>query len=53
MFFLGYCLFNGLGIDIDKDKAKEMFETAAKRGQQNAMQALKNIQSGKPVTVNN
>jgi len=52
MFFLGYCLYNGLGIDINKDKAQEMFQSAAKRGQQNAMQALKNIQSGKPVTVN-
>lgn len=52
MFFLGYCLYNGLGIDINKDKAQEMFETAAKSGQQNAIQALKNIQSGKPVTVN-
>jgi len=52
MFFLGYCLYNGLGIDINKDKAKEMFETAAKSGQKNAIQALKDIQSGKPVTVN-
>lgn len=50
-FYLGYCLYNGVGIDINKDKAKEMFETAAKRGQQNAIQALDDIQSGKSVTV--
>ena len=50
MFFLGYCMYYGLGIDLDKKRGTELIEKAALLGQAEAIQAMKDIRSGKKVT---
>ena len=47
MFFLGYCTYYGLGIDMDKVRGTELIEKAANLGQPEAIQAIKDIRSGK------
>jgi len=51
MFFMGYCFYNGKGVDPDRKKGEELFQQAAKLAQPNAIQALKDIRSGRVVTV--
>lgn len=50
MFFLGYCMYYGLGIDLDKKRGTELIEKAANLGQAEAVQAMQDIRKGKKVS---